>query len=86
MRAQKLRPVSESSPGRGETRGVIVNLCSASSLRSAWGIIPYTTSKHAQVGLTTNSGEWLLSDRPFSLLFPLFSLVMSVRHGPQWGS
>jgi NAD(P)-dependent dehydrogenase (short-subunit alcohol dehydrogenase family) len=55
MRAQKLRPVSESSPGRGETRGVIVNLCSASSLRSAWGIIPYTTSKHAQVGLTTNS-------------------------------
>lgn len=57
MRAQKLRPVSESSPLRGSTRGSIVNLGSASSLTGAWGVLPYTTSKHAVLGLTKNSGK-----------------------------
>ncbi|KAF2177783.1 NAD(P)-binding protein [Zopfia rhizophila CBS 207.26] len=55
MRAQKLRPVSESSPLRGNTRGSIVNLGSASSMTAAWGVLPYTTSKHATLGLTKNS-------------------------------
>lgn len=59
MRAQKLRPVLDSAPGRGTTRGSIVNLCSASSLSAAWGVLPYTTSKHASLGLTKNSGEFL---------------------------
>ncbi|GAP88226.1 putative NAD -binding protein [Rosellinia necatrix] len=55
MRKQKLRPVSAASPGRGSTRGSIVNLCSASSMAAAWGVLPYTTSKHASLGLTKNS-------------------------------
>lgn len=59
MRVQKLRPVLDSAPGRGTTRGSIVNLCSASSLSAAWGVLPYTTSKHASLGLTKNSGEFL---------------------------
>jgi NAD(P)-dependent dehydrogenase (short-subunit alcohol dehydrogenase family) len=58
MRAQKLRPVSTSSPLRGETRGSIVNLGSASSMTAAWGVLPYTTSKHATLGLTKNSGKY----------------------------
>lgn len=59
MRAQKLRDVSPSGafPGRGSTRGAIVNLCSAASIGTVAGILPYTTSKHAQLGLSKTSGE-----------------------------
>ncbi|KAH7383970.1 putative short-chain dehydrogenase [Pyrenochaeta sp. MPI-SDFR-AT-0127] len=55
MRTQTLQPVSELSPLRGKTRGSIVNLGSASSMTAAWGVLPYTTSKHATLGLTKNS-------------------------------
>jgi NAD(P)-dependent dehydrogenase (short-subunit alcohol dehydrogenase family) len=59
MRTQKLREVSPSGafPNRGTTRGAIVNLCSASSLGTVAGILPYTTSKHAQLGLSKTSGK-----------------------------
>ncbi|KAI5854488.1 hypothetical protein GGS23DRAFT_590597 [Durotheca rogersii] len=55
MRSQKLLPASPTSPGRGPTRGSIVNLGSGSSLIASPGILPYTTSKHAVLGLTKNS-------------------------------
>ncbi|ROW12014.1 hypothetical protein VPNG_05208 [Cytospora leucostoma] len=55
MRAQQSQPISPSVPGRGTTRGAIVNLGSASSLVATAGVLPYTTSKHAALGLTKNS-------------------------------
>ncbi|KEY64668.1 hypothetical protein S7711_02868 [Stachybotrys chartarum IBT 7711] len=55
MRAQEPRSVSASEPGRGLSRGTIVNLASASSLVATTGVLPYTTSKHAVLGLTKNS-------------------------------
>lgn len=58
MRAQQAQPVSRSMPGRGTTRGAIVNLGSASSLVATAGVLPYTTSKHAALGLTKNSGKY----------------------------
>lgn len=30
-------------------------------MSAAWGVLPYTTSKHASLGLTKNSGEFLRS-------------------------
>ncbi|KAI1426162.1 hypothetical protein F5Y12DRAFT_713403 [Xylaria sp. FL1777] len=64
MRAQELRPVSTTSPSRGVTRGSIVNLGSASSLVATPGIIPYTTSKHAVLGLCKNSA---LDNAPYGI-------------------
>ncbi|ORY71074.1 uncharacterized protein BCR38DRAFT_462356 [Pseudomassariella vexata] len=57
MRAQVPRPVSPSGafPNRGTIRGVIVDLCSAASMAASNGILPYTTTKHGQLGLTRNS-------------------------------
>ncbi|KAI1474621.1 hypothetical protein K445DRAFT_305036 [Daldinia sp. EC12] len=57
MRAQEPQVVSQSSPGRGTTRGAIVNLGSGSSMIATPGVLPYTTSKHAALGLSKNSGE-----------------------------
>lgn len=58
MRAQELRPSSATrAPSRGDTRGAIVNLASAASLIASPGVLPYTTSKHAAIGLTKNAGE-----------------------------
>ncbi|KAF7960446.1 hypothetical protein EAE96_000127 [Botrytis aclada] len=53
MRMQELRPLSNAS--RGSIRGAIVNLCSATSLVASPGVLPYTASKHAALGLTKNS-------------------------------
>ncbi|KAI0547923.1 hypothetical protein F4679DRAFT_586031 [Xylaria curta] len=66
MRAQKLRPVSPSGafPNRGLTRGVIVNVCSAASLAAVAGVLPYTTSKHAQLGISKNSA---LDNAPYGI-------------------
>ncbi|KAI1192463.1 NAD(P)-binding protein [Nemania serpens] len=55
MRGQDNVPVVASQPGRGSTRGVIVNLGSGSSMVATAGVLPYTTSKHAVLGLTKNS-------------------------------
>ncbi|KAI1660866.1 hypothetical protein F4813DRAFT_386276 [Daldinia decipiens] len=55
MRAQEPRVVSKSSPGRGTTRGAIVNLGSGSSMIATPGVLPYTASKHAALGLSKNS-------------------------------
>ena len=59
MRAQEMHPILPSTPSRGTTRGAIVNLGSASSLVASAGVLPYTASKHAALGLTKNSGEYL---------------------------
>ncbi|KAI1119035.1 hypothetical protein F5Y14DRAFT_460380 [Nemania sp. NC0429] len=55
MRAQEPRAVSDASPNRGTTRGSIVNLGSGSSMIATPGVLPYTTSKHAALGLCKNS-------------------------------
>lgn len=55
MRGQEARAVSDHSPGRGMTRGAIVNLGSGSSLIASPGVLPYTTSKHGALGLSKNS-------------------------------
>ncbi|KAK7745565.1 hypothetical protein SLS53_003065 [Cytospora paraplurivora] len=57
MRAQKLRAISPSGafPDRGSTRGAIVNLCSAASLAAVTTTLPYTVSKHAQLGVSKSS-------------------------------
>ncbi|CAH0003349.1 unnamed protein product [Clonostachys byssicola] len=52
MKEQEARSVSEASPGRGVTRGVIVNIASATSHVAQPGIAQYVTSKHAVLGLT----------------------------------
>lgn len=56
MRAQELQAVSQSSPGQGTTRGAIVNLGSASSMVAIPGVLPYTTSKHATLGISKSAG------------------------------
>lgn len=58
MRGQPEIHVSASNPNRGATRGAIVNIASANSLVAVAGLLPYTTSKHAALGLTKNSGEF----------------------------
>ncbi|KAF5688762.1 dehydrogenase [Fusarium denticulatum] len=58
MRAQE--PVAISA-GRGVSRGAIVNLGSASSMVASPGVLPYTTSKHAALGLTKNSADVLMA-------------------------
>lgn len=58
MRAQEPVAISSSLPKRGTTRGTIVNLASGASLVASPGVLPYTTSKHAALGLTKNSGEF----------------------------
>ncbi|KAI0875429.1 hypothetical protein GGS24DRAFT_489261 [Hypoxylon argillaceum] len=55
MRAQEPHSVSETSRSRGTVRGSIVNLGSAASLIATPGVLPYTTSKHAALGLCKNS-------------------------------
>lgn len=65
MRAQEERPISLSTPGRGTTRGAIVNLGSASSLIASPGVLAYTAAKHAALGLTKNSGEHLADSRVY---------------------
>ncbi|GJC93321.1 3-alpha-(Or 20-beta)-hydroxysteroid dehydrogenase [Colletotrichum higginsianum] len=57
MRAQKPVSVlpSDVKPDRGTTRGAIVNLGSATSMVATAGVLAYTTSKHAALGLTKNS-------------------------------
>ena len=57
MRAQETQPISAANTARGATRGAIVNLGSASGLVASAGVLPYTASKHAALGLTKNSGE-----------------------------
>ncbi len=59
MRAQEAQAVLDGSPGRGTTRGAIVNLGSGSSLIATPGVLPYTTSKHGALGLSKNSGTYL---------------------------
>ncbi|KAI1817434.1 hypothetical protein GGS20DRAFT_591879 [Poronia punctata] len=64
MRAQEPRAVAHGSPGRGTTRGSIVNLGSGSSLIATPGVLPYTTSKHAVLGLCKNSA---LDNAPYGI-------------------
>ncbi|CAJ2513177.1 Uu.00g012960.m01.CDS01 [Anthostomella pinea] len=55
MRTQEARAVSATSPGRGTTRGSVINLGSGSSLITTPDVLPYTTPKHAALGLSKNS-------------------------------
>ncbi|KAG9231660.1 hypothetical protein BJ875DRAFT_429301 [Amylocarpus encephaloides] len=55
MKTQELRLVDSCSPGRGATRGSIVNLGSASSFVATPNMIQYTVSKHAVIGITKSA-------------------------------
>ncbi|KAF7539878.1 hypothetical protein G7054_g1807 [Neopestalotiopsis clavispora] len=60
MRAQEAKPVvvhpdGDGTASRGTTRGAIVNTASASSLVATRGVLAYTTSKHAVLGLVKNA-------------------------------
>ncbi|KAF7863840.1 hypothetical protein EAF04_006805 [Stromatinia cepivora] len=55
MKTQESCPVDPLSPGRGTTRGSIVNLGSASSFVATPKMIQYTASKHAVIGITKNA-------------------------------
>ncbi len=61
MRAQEALPVSASNAMRGATRGSIVNVASGNSLVAVAGLMPYTTSKHAVLGMTKTAGKSLFS-------------------------
>ncbi|KAI8963502.1 NAD(P)-binding protein [Daldinia sp. FL1419] len=55
MRLQDPKPAAVASPERGTTRGAIVHMGSLASILPSPGIVPYTTSKHAVLGLSRNS-------------------------------
>ncbi|KAM0810683.1 hypothetical protein AB5N19_11033 [Seiridium cardinale] len=55
MKLQDPRPVDKALPARGTTRGAIVTLGSASSFASTPGMVQYTTSKFAVLGLSKNA-------------------------------
>jgi NAD(P)-dependent dehydrogenase (short-subunit alcohol dehydrogenase family) len=57
MKTQEPRVSDPQSPGRGRTRGAIVNPGSASSFVAAPRMIQYTVSKHAVVGIIKNAGK-----------------------------
>lgn len=61
MKAQPAIPVDPASPGRGVTRGAIVMVGSASAFAATPGMIQYTGSKHAVVGLVRNAGSFTLN-------------------------
>ena len=61
MKKQDPKPVSRRNSKRGSTRGVIVNMGSASSFVSTPMLGQYTTSKHAVLGLSKNAGMYLFS-------------------------
>lgn len=66
MKSQEPIAVDLSSPGRGTTRGSIVNLGSASSFVATPKMIQYTAAKHAVLGITKNAGQYFSG-----LLLPL---------------
>lgn len=51
----KLQEAQLTGPGRGSSRGTIVNIGSASSFVATPGMVQYTASKHAVVGITKNA-------------------------------
>ncbi|PHH81250.1 hypothetical protein CDD82_1189 [Ophiocordyceps australis] len=59
MKAQDARPITVSASGnavqRGVCRGAIVNLGSAASYVATPGLVHYTASKHAVLGLSKNA-------------------------------
>lgn len=54
---QRQEPMPTELPERGATRGVIVNMGSLASFLPSPGMLAYTASKHAVLGLTRNAGE-----------------------------
>lgn len=57
MKSQEPQVVDKDCPARGTTRGVIVNLGSASSLVATPNMVQYTAAKHAVLGITKNAGK-----------------------------
>ncbi|KAI1129663.1 NAD(P)-binding protein [Nemania abortiva] len=55
MKLQDLRPVSPKDPERGVTRGAITIMGSLSSFVPTPGLVGYTTSKHAVLGLARSA-------------------------------
>lgn len=63
MKAQQPRPAEDHpdqtplAQARASARGAIVNMGSAQSFASLPGMVQYTTSKFAVLGLSKNAGE-----------------------------
>lgn len=57
MRAQECKPVDPVAPEKGVTRGAIVTLGSSLPLQASTNFMPYTTSKHAVIGMTKSAGK-----------------------------
>lgn len=63
MKAQQPRPVQDNqdptplAQARSLARGAIVNMGSAQSFASFPGMVQYTTSKFAVLGMSKNAGE-----------------------------
>ncbi|KAI1251481.1 hypothetical protein MGN70_006049 [Eutypa lata] len=55
MRAQECNPVDPVAPEKGVTRGAIVTLGSSLPLQASPNFMPYTTSKHAVIGMTKSA-------------------------------
>ncbi|KAI1116260.1 NAD(P)-binding protein [Nemania sp. NC0429] len=64
MKTQEPRLNDSGSPARGTTRGSIVIIGSASSFTSGPGLVQYTTSKFAVLGLAKNSA---LDNAPYGI-------------------
>lgn len=60
MKTQAALPVDLASPNRGTTRGAIVNMGSAQSLVAWPGMVQYTASKFAVLGISKNAGKFVL--------------------------
>jgi short-subunit dehydrogenase len=59
MKKQEPILTDAASPRRGASRGAIVNMGSLGSFVPQPGMIQYTASKHAVLGLSKNAGELL---------------------------
>ncbi|VUC25907.1 unnamed protein product [Clonostachys rosea] len=62
MKAQETRLVDAARPARGTTRGSIVLLASVTAVISVPGMVQYTTSKHAILGITKTAAIDMVSD------------------------
>jgi NAD(P)-dependent dehydrogenase (short-subunit alcohol dehydrogenase family) len=61
-----------SEDGRGSQKGAIVNCASVNSSMSGQGTVPYTTSKHAVIGITKAVRQTIYQIN-YSLLIPVLA-------------
>ncbi|KAH8649254.1 hypothetical protein BX600DRAFT_442516 [Xylariales sp. PMI_506] len=83
LKTQELRPVNPAYPDRGSTRGIIVNISSVASQIAPAGMVQYTTSKHAILGITKVAGENQISFFPsFTQGVPILTSLAAIDNVP----